>query len=60
MAEFFEMRPNYQVDMMLDPEDSATALIKVQMPENTWVGFALGGGSMAPGTDMVQIDSAQR
>ena len=60
MAEYLEMRPNYLVDVMLDPQDSATALLKVQMPENTWVGLALGGGSMAAGTDMVQIDSAQR
>ena len=54
------MASNYSIDIYLDPEDDTNAILKLQLENDSWVGLALGQAGMAPGTDMIQIDGANR
>ena len=54
------MAVNYSVDINIDPEDDSNAIFILQLEKDSWVGLALGAAGMAPGTDIIQIDGANR
>ena len=54
------MASNYWMEVDIDPEDYTSAIFKLQIENDSWVGLALGAAGMAPGTDLIQIDGANR